>query len=134
MGKSSRNKEKQQLKKRIRKEKDKQFRTKLTLINDIINYNQGLSSIPNPDFKYNVQVVITDEFNKDIFITSPKFASDEDLMKEVVNDIIPALVNRNIFGKLKMINIIHNEQQLNIINNKLNLSFEELGKSLDEAA
>lgn len=134
MGKSSRNKEKQQLKKRIRKEKDKQFRTKLTLINDIINYNQGLSSIPNPDFKYNVQVVITDELNKDIFITSPKFASDEDLMKEVVNDIIPALVNRNIFGKLKMINIIHNEQQLNIINNKLNLSFEELGKALNEAA
>ena len=67
-----------------------------------------------------------------MFVISPQFATDTDLMVEMSDVIIPSLKNRSLLtGNINMF-ILRNEEQLNTFNNNRHLTKEQLTLKLKE--
>jgi hypothetical protein len=119
MGKSARlkNRDKIKIKKAERNLRKKSQKVRNILIDAIILYNKK-SSIDSlkVDFKYDSVTVLYDEKDNLMFVISPQFATDTDLMAEMTDVIIPSLKNRSMLtGNVNMF-ILRNEEQLNTFN------------------
>ena len=135
MGKSARlkNRDKIKIKKAERNFRKKSQRVRTILIDAIILYNKK-SSIDSlkVDFKYDSVTVLYDDNNNLMFVISPQFATDTDLMAEMSDVIIPSLKNRSLLtGNINMF-ILRNEEQLNTFNNNRHLTKEQLTIRLNE--
>lgn len=135
MGKSARlkNRDKIKIKKAERNLRKKAQRVRNILIDAIILYNEK-SSIDSlkVDFKYDSVTVLYDEKDNLMFVISPQFANDTDLMAEMSDVIIPSLKNRSLLtGNINMF-ILRNEEQLNTFNNNKHLAKEQLATKLKE--
>lgn len=135
MGKSARlkNRDKIKIKKAERNFRKKSQRVRTILIDAIILYNKK-SSIDSlkVDFKYDSVTVLYDDNNNLMFVISPQFATDTDLMAEMSDVIIPSLKNRSLLtGNINMF-ILRNEEQLNTFNNNRHLTKEQLTIRLKE--
>ena len=135
MGKSARlrNRDKIKIKKAERNLRKKSQRVRNILIDAIILYNKK-SSIDSlkVDFKYDSVTVLYDDNDNLMFVISPQFATDTDLMVEMSDVIIPSLKNRSLLtGNINMF-ILRNEEQLNTFNNNRHLTKEQLTLKLKE--
>ena len=135
MGKSARlkNRDKIKMKKAERNLRKKSQKVRNILIDAIILYNEK-SSIDSlkVNFKYDSVTVLYDEKDNLMFVISPQFATDTDLMTEMSGVIIPSLKNRSLLtGNINMI-ILRNEEQLNTFNNNKHLAKEQLAIKLKE--
>ena len=135
MGKSARlkNRDKIKIKKAERNLRKKSQRVRNILIDAIILYNKK-SSIDSlkVDFKYDSVTVLYDEKDNLMFVISPQFATDTDLMTEMTDVIIPSLKNRSMLtGNVNMF-ILRNEEQLNTFNDNKHLLKEQLKMKLEE--
>ena len=135
MGKSARlrNRDKIKIKKAERNLRKKSQRVRNILIDAIILYNKK-SSINSlkVDFKYDSVTVLYDDNDNLMFVISPQFATDTDLMAEMSDVIIPSLKNRSLLtGNINMF-ILRNEEQLNTFNNNRHLVKEQLTLRLKE--
>ena len=135
MGKSARlrNRDKIKIKKAERNLRKKSQRVRNILIDAIILYNKK-SSIDSlkVDFKYDSVTVLYDDNDNLMFVISPQFATDTDLMVEMSDVIIPSLKNRSLLtGNINMF-ILRNEEQLNTFNNNRHLTKEQLTLRLKE--
>lgn len=135
MGKSARlkNRDKIKIKKAERNLRKKSQRVRNILIDAIILYNKK-SSIDSlkVDFKYDSVTVLYDEKDNLIFVISPQFATDTDLMAEMTDVIIPSLKNRSMLtGNVNMF-ILRNEEQLNTFNDNKHLLKKQLKMKLEE--
>lgn len=67
-----------------------------------------------------------------MFVISPQFATDTDLMAEMTDVIIPSLKNRSMLtGNVNMF-ILRNEEQLNTFNDNKHLLKKQLKMKLEE--
>ena len=135
MGKSARlkNRDKIKIKKAERNFRKKSQRVRTILIDAIILYNKK-SSIDSlkVDFKYDSVTVLYDDNDNLMFVISPQFATDTDLMAEMSDVIIPSLKNRSLLtGNINMF-ILRNEEQLSTFNNNRHLTKEQLTIRLKE--
>lgn len=135
MGKSARlkNRDKIKIKKAERNLRKKSQRVRNILIDAIILYNKK-SSIDSlkVDFKYDSVTVLYDEKDNLMFVISPQFATDTDLMAEMTDVIIPSLKNRSMLtGNVNMF-ILRNEEQLNTFNDNKHLLKKQLKMKLEE--
>ena len=135
MGKSARlkNRDKIKMKKAERNLRKKSQKVRNILIDAIILYNEK-SSIDSlkVNFKYDSVTVLYDEKDNLMFVISPQFATDTDLMTEMSGVIIPSLKNRSLLtGNINMF-ILRNEEQLNTFNNNKHLAKEQLAIKLKE--
>lgn len=135
MGKSARlrNRDKIKIKKAERNLRKKSQRVRNILIDAIVLYNKK-SSIDSlkVDFKYDSVTVLYDDNDNLMFVISPQFATDTDLMVEMSDVIIPSLKNRSLLtGNINMF-ILRNEEQLNTFNNNRHLTKEQLTLKLKE--
>lgn len=135
MGKSARlkNRDKIKMKKAERNLRKKSQKVRNILIDAIILYNKK-SSIDSlkVNFKYDSVTVLYDEKDNLMFVISPQFATDTDLMAEMSDTIIPSLKNRSLLtGNINMF-ILRNEEQLNTFNNNKHLAKEQLAIKLKE--
>ena len=135
MGKSARlkNRDKIKMKKAERNLRKKSQKVRNILIDAIILYNEK-SSIDSlkVNFKYDSVTVLYDEKDNLMFVISPQFATDTDLMTEMSDVIIPSLKNRSLLtGNINMF-ILRNEEQLNTFNNNRHLAKEQLTLRLKE--
>lgn len=135
MGKSARlkNRDKIKIKKAERNFRKKSQRVRTILIDAIILYNKK-SSIDSlkVDFKYDSVTVLYDDNDNLMFVISPQFATDTDLMAEMSDVIIPSLKNRSLLtGNINMF-ILRNEEQLSTFNNNRHLIKEQLTIRLKE--
>ena len=135
MGKSARlkNRDKIKMKKAERNLRKKSQKVRNILIDAIILYNEK-SSIDSlkVNFKYDSVTVLYDEKDNLMFVISPQFATDTDLMTEMSDVIIPSLKNRSLLtGNINMF-ILRNEEQLNTFNNNKHLAKEQLAIKLKE--
>ena len=135
MGKSARlkNRDKIKMKKAERNLRKKSQKVRNILIDAIILYNEK-SSIDSlkVNFKYDSVTVLYDEKDNLMFVISPQFATDTDLMTEMSDVIIPSLKNRSLLtGNINMF-ILRNEEQLNTFNNNKHLAKKQLAIKLKE--
>lgn len=135
MGKSARlkNRDKIKMKKAERNLRKKSQKVRNILIDAIILYNEK-SSIDSlkVNFKYDSVTVLYDEKDNLMFVISPQFATDTDLMTEMSDVIIPSLKNRSLLtGNINMF-ILRNEEQLNTFNNNKHLAKEQSAIKLKE--
>lgn len=135
MGKSARlkNRDKIKIKKAERNLRKKSQSVRNILIDAIILYNKK-SSIDSlkVDFKYDSVTVLYDEKDNLMFVISPQFATDTDLMAEMTDVIIPSLKNRSMLtGNVNMF-ILRNEEQLNTFNDNKHLLKKQLKMKLEE--
>lgn len=135
MGKSARlkNRDKIKIKKAERNLRKKSQKVRNILIDAIILYNKK-SSIDSlkVDFKYDSVTVLYDEKDNLMFVISPQFATDTDLMAEMTDVIIPSLKNRSMLtGNVNMF-ILRNEEQLNTFNDNKHLHKKQLKMKLEE--
>ena len=103
------------------------------MIDAIILYNKK-SSIDSlkVDFKYDSVTVLYDEKDNLMFVISPQFVTDTDLMAEMTDVIIPSLKNRSMLtGNVNMF-ILRNEEQLNTFNDNKHLYKKQLKMKLEE--
>ena len=135
MGKSARlkNRDKIKIKKAERNLRKKSQRVRNILIDAIILYNKK-SSIDSlkVDFKYDSVTVLYDEKDNLMFVISPQFATDTDLMTEMTDVIIPSLKNRSMLTDNVNMFILRNEEQLNTFNDNKHLLKEQLKMKLEE--
>ena len=135
MGKSARlkNRDKIKIKKAERNFRKKSQRVRTILIDAIILYNKK-SSIDSlkVDFKYDSVTVLYDDNDNLMFVISPQFATDTELMAEMSDVFIPSLKNRSLLtGNINMF-ILRNEEQLSTFNNNRHLTKEQLTIRLKE--
>ena len=135
MGKSARlkNRDKIKMKKAERNLRKKSQKVRNILIDAIILYNEK-SSIDSlkVNFKYDSVTVLYDEKDNLMFVISPQFVTDTDLMTEMSDVIIPSLKNRSLLtGNINMF-ILRNEEQLNTFNNNKHLAKKQLAIKLKE--
>lgn len=135
MGKSARlkNRDKIKMKKAERNLRKKSQKVRNILIDAIILYNEK-SSIDSlkVNFKYDSVTVLYDEKDNLMFVISPQFATDTDLMTEMSDVIIPSLKNKSLLtGNINMF-ILRNEEQLNTFNNNKHLAKKQLAIKLKE--